>query len=156
MPGTPDESAAYWADRYDRPAGDDENEQLDGVRRPRTKAQWMDDETARRASASEPHAHPSPSGADDARPWSPPSPQVRSVTEALGGARRFVDAGLMLALAITCFVGASSTNSPGKVVLLGIGATIYAAWIAISRGSYVMPYSLYVGAAFAALWFFFG
>lgn len=84
-------------------------------------------------------------------------PQVRSVTEALGSTRRYIDAVLMAGFGILCFVvsGAPTTDKPAIVILFGVVSVGYSGYIALSRGGYVMPYLVYVLAIFGAAYLIF-
>jgi hypothetical protein len=140
VPNLPiDESADYWNRTYDR-----ETRLRDSApQRPRTKAQR--------------HAPAIRRPPDPRRDGGPP--RVRSGAEALGGARRYVDAVLMVGFGIV-LIAAGSTRDLGPrsalVVLIGIGAIGYAGHIALFARSYTMPYLVYGVAAFFGLWFLFG
>lgn len=83
-------------------------------------------------------------------------PQVRSGAEALGGARRYVDAGLMLAFGIFGLVVAGSSSRPVFAVLLSIFVICYSVHIALFARSYTMPYFVYAFAVLGGAWLLFG
>lgn len=85
-----------------------------------------------------------------------PSPRVRTGAEALGDARRYVDALLMAGFGILCFVASGSTNQPLLAVVVGIAAIGYAGYIALLATSYTMPLFIYAIALFGGLWLLFG
>jgi hypothetical protein len=108
-------------------------------------------------------AVPSSVAAGNPRPATAPQPvlagpQVRSAAEALGPARRYLDAALMAAFGIFCFViaGASTTGKPALAVLIGLASLAYSGYIALSRGGYVMPYLIYGLAFLGIVYFIFG
>jgi hypothetical protein len=85
------------------------------------------------------------------------APEVRSVTQALGNGRRYVDALLMAGFGILCFVisGSHSATQPGVMIAVGIGALLYSLYIAFSSGGYVMPYLIYALAILGVAFFLF-
>lgn len=143
-----DESARYWSEQYDRPHGvpwlNEPPQPTTAPAHPRGKQQIMRENTIAAAQPAPPSA-PRPGNA----------PQVRSAAEALGSARRYLDAALMAGFGILCFVisGARTTDKPAIVIIVGIGALLYSAYIALSRGGYVMPYLIY-GLAILGVAFF--
>lgn len=159
----PDDSAQYWTQTYDEPLGPDD---------PLGHDEASEFEAASSSTSSAPHA-PYGAQADRFEPGRPqgkrerdtlrqdraptitphrqtirpssPAPQVRSVTEALGSTRRYIDAALMAGFGILCFVvaGASTADQPAVMILVGCLAIGYSGYIALSVGGYVMPYFIY-------------
>lgn len=136
MADTPaDDSAAYWNRTHDRPRLRDAEPD-----RPRTPAR--DDPPSR------------PTGRERRRPG---PPQVRSGTDALGGARIYLDAALMLGFGIFCLVAAGAGGDRAfLVVAIGLFAIGYAGYIAFVATSYTMPYSIYALAVVGGIWLLFG
>lgn len=139
----PDDSARYWSAAYDRPGRD------------RTTAPPPGLPTG---GSAEPRPGPHPSSTRSPEPFTPdnPTPRVRTGSEALGDARRYVDAVLMAGFGILCFVAAGSSNQPFLAVLVGIFAIGYAGYIALLATSYTMPLFVYAIAVFGGLWLMFG
>lgn len=86
-----------------------------------------------------------------------PAPEVRSVTEALGQTRRYIDAVLMAGFGILCFVAAGSahTDKPALLILVGCAAIAYSLYIALSYRGYIMPYFIYALAIIGGAFFLF-
>ena len=108
------------------------------------------------------HGHVPPPAPSATTPRSEPArgrtaPEVRSVTQALGNGRRYVDALLMAGFGILCFVisGSHSATQPGVMIAVGIGALLYSLYIAFSSGGYVMPYLIYALAILGGAFFLF-
>ncbi len=141
VPAQPvDDSAEYWNRTYARePRLRDSDPQ-----RPRTKAQH---DNAAAPRPEDPPRHSDP-------------PRVRSGAEALGEARRYIDAALMLGFGILLIVLGSTASDSGPrsalVVLIGIGAIGYAGYIATFARSYTMPYFIYAIALICGFWLLFG
>lgn len=72
----------------------------------------------------------------------PRPPRVRSISDAIPGVRRAVDALLMFGFGILCFVVAGSTGE-GWMIVAGIVSIGWGGYIGLTRGSYVMPYFVY-------------
>jgi MFS family permease len=108
----------------------------------------------------EDRARPSTSPLDEPGTGSPtePRPMVRSFSEALPTARRLIDAALLLGVSILAFVcaGSGGTDQPMLMVLIGIGAVVYAGYVALSGRGYVMPYWIYGLAVVGLIVLFFG
>lgn len=84
------------------------------------------------------------------RPWV--APEVRSVPEALGPVRRYIDALLMAALGVFGIVYCANTPYTSPGLALGAVAILgYSLYIGLTKRGYVMPYSVYAVATLAVL-----